>query len=521
MSVAAHPREDASERLPMAGVVRKAAPSNGIQRRSKIPKKKSHLMDIYPSSKMPRRDGAVLLEASEKSSPVPSSSAVMQARNPKMWDTYPVYDKRDCPHKAKSNGILVDMGRDVPCRSCLVLDAATHLTTLKLLETGWYPKDIHVPNACEDAYDALRSSGNCRAYKMSVSDFMSECRETHNVQMFGTIYLDYCTTLDGGYTRYNTSPRYDIQELFRLNLISPEGCVLAVTLCKPKDDETHEPQFSKLRHLLTAMCLKYRMAIVFHSESNSYDNWHTEFYTIGQMEHMRRFFRMTEESAQEAAQRRQQRQGPTNHQSSSTRSVSPADLKIKSRKEREVIVLDDDDGDDDHLDDAKSDHWDEDDWNSHVQINYEAKCNLNEADEAGSSQEDQLERDALGEDPLEDGEIREEKGGETNGGERIDTERIESGRIERERMESERIKVAQIESEIVESGMSGKRREEENKLENCENIGEMVDSVVEAAPPASERVVDTIETLPEHLSEEESEDDDEDEDIIDLTVGLT
>jgi len=349
---------------------RRPAPASGIQRRSKIPKKKSQLADMQPPSRMERMDADIQLCPVSLDYSSSSKEAAMPAASSKLWDTYPVFDKRNCPHKEKSNSILAEMGRDVVCRACLILDAATHLTTLKLLETGWWAaKDIHVPNACDDAFDAIQRSGNCNAYKMSLSDFMRECRKKHHVQMFGTIYLDYCTTLDGGFTRFNTSPRYDIQELFRLQLISPHGSVLAVTLCKPKEDETPERQFCKLRHLLSAMCLKYDMAIVFHEESNSYDNWRTEFYTIGRADHMKRFFRMTEQSAQEAAQRVLQRAKevprPSAHSDSdviildgdersaqaarraspqsSTTSVTPIDFKgMTCKKKNEVVVLDDD-----------------------------------------------------------------------------------------------------------------------------------------------------------------------------------
>eukprot|EP00470_Lotharella_oceanica_P006208 CAMPEP_0170178204 /NCGR_PEP_ID=MMETSP0040_2-20121228/11732_1 /TAXON_ID=641309 /ORGANISM="Lotharella oceanica, Strain CCMP622" /LENGTH=418 /DNA_ID=CAMNT_0010421199 /DNA_START=170 /DNA_END=1426 /DNA_ORIENTATION=- len=216
----------------------------------------------------------------------------------KMLDTYPVYDKLDCPYKAKSNNILAEMGREIVCRNCLVLDAATHLTTKRLLQEGWHWTEIYVPNACDDAFKALRSSRNCRAYKLPLSDFVRECSQKNWVPGgFGLVYLDYCSTLDGGRSRFNTSPRYDIHELFHRKLLSPQGCVVAVTLCKPKDDETHEPQFCELRHHITAMCLKYDMSVVFHNENNSYTNWRTEFYTVGKVAPMKRFFRMTKDYA--------------------------------------------------------------------------------------------------------------------------------------------------------------------------------------------------------------------------------
>uniref|UniRef100_A0A7S2THT7 Uncharacterized protein n=1 Tax=Lotharella oceanica TaxID=641309 RepID=A0A7S2THT7_9EUKA len=367
----------------VAGIIRKDHPTGagGTQRRMKIPRK---IVMTHSPAGAPQHDARArrrrappprqtrgensMLHPRESDPPSPLGRLDRLRRGEeghrgntkdsvKMLDTYPVYDKLDCPYKAKSNNILAEMGREIVCRNCLVLDAATHLTTKRLLQEGWHWTEIYVPNACDDAFKALRSSRNCRAYKLPLSDFVRECSQKNWVPGgFGLVYLDYCSTLDGGRSRFNTSPRYDIQELFRLKLLSPHGCVVAVTLCKPKEDETHENQFCKLRHHITAMCLKYDMSIVFHEENNSYANWRTEFYTVGKEKPMKRFFRMTEESAKDAAlraaqrrrlqeQQQQQRTVATSSPHPQTRSSARPvgfDFKMMTCSKREVIVLDDD-----------------------------------------------------------------------------------------------------------------------------------------------------------------------------------
>mmetsp|Transcript_13876 Transcript_13876/g.20955 ORF Transcript_13876/g.20955 Transcript_13876/m.20955 type:complete len:350 (+) Transcript_13876:40-1089(+) len=216
-----------------------------------------------------------------------------------LLDTYPVHEKLHCPYKARSNDMLAELSRGIINKNCLILDAASCLTSRRLVKAGISPSQIHVPNKCMDAYDALRDSGVCKAHFCSVSEFL---RNHNRIGEFGIVYLDYCTTLDGGSTRYETTPRYDIQDLFYRRVLSASGCILAVTLCKPRDDLDNQPQFMKLRHHITMMGLKYGYSVIIHEENNSYDNWITEFYVLGNAASLRQFYQVSSLSGTRNAQ---------------------------------------------------------------------------------------------------------------------------------------------------------------------------------------------------------------------------
>eukprot|EP00471_Norrisiella_sphaerica_P007826 CAMPEP_0184494668 /NCGR_PEP_ID=MMETSP0113_2-20130426/29310_1 /TAXON_ID=91329 /ORGANISM="Norrisiella sphaerica, Strain BC52" /LENGTH=234 /DNA_ID=CAMNT_0026880521 /DNA_START=469 /DNA_END=1173 /DNA_ORIENTATION=- len=152
---------------------------------------------------------------------------------------------------------------------------------------------------CDDAYEEIAKSGVCRAYKCSVSKFIRMCKKMPKPKEFGLIYLDYCTTLNGGIMKYDSSPYYDLQQLFTQELISRNGCVLAITLARPRAYDSNEPQFCELRSRLTILCVKYNFNITFHDQNNSYDNWITEFYVLGSRGALKKYHKLTEEAAKE------------------------------------------------------------------------------------------------------------------------------------------------------------------------------------------------------------------------------
>jgi len=155
-----------------------------------------------------------------------------------MVDTYPAEKKRHCPHKRRSNEMLAELSGGILCKDALLLDAATALTSKRFISCGWDPANIHVPNPCDDTHRALKSSGVCTAYHCSLSEFLSKCGGGEGPQRFGTIYLDYCSNMKS--RRFRTTPEEDLRKLFSLELLSPDGCVLAVTLLKPPDDAYYE-----------------------------------------------------------------------------------------------------------------------------------------------------------------------------------------------------------------------------------------------------------------------------------------
>jgi len=242
---------------------------------------------ITTQASNPRKSAADQNATRKRPRPTTQETIADPLRNKsRILDKYPVLWKGSCPHKEKSNNILATLALKIKCSHCLVLDAATALTSRKLKEIGRRPAQIHVPNKCDDAYEALRELGSiCTAYRRSVLELMEMKR---NKIKFGVVYLDYCTTLDGGVKTYGSTPHYDIQQLFELDLMSPSGCVLAVTLCKPPDHESNEPQFCKVRNLITVMCVKHGLSVIFHNKNNRYASWITEFYIIGRGERIRR-----------------------------------------------------------------------------------------------------------------------------------------------------------------------------------------------------------------------------------------
>ncbi|GAB5362264.1 hypothetical protein AAMO2058_000782800 [Amorphochlora amoebiformis] len=211
-----------------------------------------------------------------------------------LFDTYPTLMKKNCPRKALSNAIIVELAKKITCRDCLVLDAATALTSKALVEDLKRRKyEIYVPNMWEDTYNALLDKDICTPYLCSLSSFIhsDRCRR----KTFGVIYLDYCSSLEGGMMKYSSTPLKDIKDIFHKKLISSSGCVLAVTLCSPNDGgnfDENSKQFSKLRHILAVLSAKADLYFIPHSENNGYDNWITEFYIIGSKKAIYRYYKI-------------------------------------------------------------------------------------------------------------------------------------------------------------------------------------------------------------------------------------
>ncbi len=236
-----------------------------------------------------RAVGSKRMRAEAAADPHPSGRSAV-------FDTYPTRFKRDCKHKARSNEIFGDLCRNVDAGHCLVLDAASCLTTKLLVSLGRRRGQIHVPNFCDDAYEEIKKSGLCMAYHCTLHELL---RRPIQIKSFGAVYLDYCCTLKGGFSKSGTSPAEDIRLLFRKKLLSRRGCVLAVTLCKPRDDSLRS-QIDELRWLVTSLGVCNSLSVVTYMQSNWYDNWATEFFVIGKAAAVKRVLRLDREGLDQA-----------------------------------------------------------------------------------------------------------------------------------------------------------------------------------------------------------------------------